>query len=139
MTAFIVERSFGGVTNGKPEDKLGIRGSNSAEIFTVCGVDGFFTVSLIPVFVWIYCAVLTLIRGNKLCWTLCRSVVSLLLDIGTFELEAAVNKLLADGSFCCFIGYRGHQGSVAMWRFCTTFCINCGHTTVTCPKTCGCA
>jgi len=29
MTAFIVERSFGGVTNGVPEDKLGIRGSNS--------------------------------------------------------------------------------------------------------------
>jgi len=29
MTAFIVERAFGGVTNGSPEDKLGIRGSNS--------------------------------------------------------------------------------------------------------------
>ena len=29
VTAFIVERAFGGVTNGKPEDKLGIRGSNS--------------------------------------------------------------------------------------------------------------
>lgn len=29
ITAFIVERSFGGITNGKPEDKLGIRGSNS--------------------------------------------------------------------------------------------------------------
>lgn len=29
ITAFIVERDFGGVTNGKPEDKLGIRGSNS--------------------------------------------------------------------------------------------------------------
>ena len=29
MTAFIVERKFGGVTSGKPEDKLGIRGSNS--------------------------------------------------------------------------------------------------------------
>lgn len=29
MTAFIVERDFGGITNGKPEDKLGIRGSNS--------------------------------------------------------------------------------------------------------------
>lgn len=29
ITAFIVERAFGGVTNGKPEDKLGIRGSNS--------------------------------------------------------------------------------------------------------------
>lgn len=29
ITAFIVERDFGGVTSGKPEDKLGIRGSNS--------------------------------------------------------------------------------------------------------------
>lgn len=29
ITAFIVERAFGGVTSGKPEDKLGIRGSNS--------------------------------------------------------------------------------------------------------------
>lgn len=29
MTAFIVERNFGGVTSGQPEDKLGIRGSNS--------------------------------------------------------------------------------------------------------------
>ncbi|KAI2659148.1 Complex I assembly factor ACAD9, mitochondrial [Labeo rohita] len=28
ITAFIVERAFGGVTSGKPEDKLGIRGSN---------------------------------------------------------------------------------------------------------------
>ncbi|XP_059143103.1 complex I assembly factor ACAD9, mitochondrial-like [Physella acuta] len=33
VTAFIVERSFGGVTNGKPEDKLGIRGSNTCEVF----------------------------------------------------------------------------------------------------------
>jgi len=32
MTAFAVERSFGGVTNGKPEDKLGIRGSNTCEV-----------------------------------------------------------------------------------------------------------
>ena len=29
ITAFIVERDFGGITNGKPEDKMGIRGSNS--------------------------------------------------------------------------------------------------------------
>lgn len=29
ITAFIVERAFGGITSGKPEDKLGIRGSNS--------------------------------------------------------------------------------------------------------------
>ncbi|KAF7485351.1 Hypothetical predicted protein [Marmota monax] len=32
MTAFIVERDFGGVTNGKPEDQLGIRGSNTCEV-----------------------------------------------------------------------------------------------------------
>ncbi|XP_067931544.1 complex I assembly factor ACAD9, mitochondrial-like isoform X2 [Watersipora subatra] len=32
VTAFIVERSFGGVTNGPPEDKLGIRGSNTCEL-----------------------------------------------------------------------------------------------------------
>ncbi|KAJ8302027.1 hypothetical protein KUTeg_021014 [Tegillarca granosa] len=32
VTAFIVERAFGGVTNGKPEDKLGIRGSNTCEV-----------------------------------------------------------------------------------------------------------
>ena len=36
ITAFIVERAFGGVTSGKPEDKLGIRGSNSE-----CFVDVF--------------------------------------------------------------------------------------------------
>jgi len=29
MTAFIVERAFGGVTSGIPEDKLGLCGSNS--------------------------------------------------------------------------------------------------------------
>lgn len=29
ISAFIVERAFGGVVSGKPEDKLGIRGSNS--------------------------------------------------------------------------------------------------------------
>ncbi|XP_019573119.1 complex I assembly factor ACAD9, mitochondrial isoform X2 [Rhinolophus sinicus] len=32
ITAFIVERDFGGVTNGKPEDKLGICGSNTCEV-----------------------------------------------------------------------------------------------------------
>ncbi|XP_029005899.1 complex I assembly factor ACAD9, mitochondrial [Betta splendens] len=32
ITAFIVERAFGGVTSGKPEDKLGIRGSNTSEL-----------------------------------------------------------------------------------------------------------
>lgn len=34
ITAFIVERNFGGITNGKPEDKLGIRGSNSKFYYT---------------------------------------------------------------------------------------------------------
>ncbi|CAK4714565.1 hypothetical protein LEN26_006799 [Aphanomyces euteiches] len=33
ITAFIVERSFGGLTNGPPEDKLGIRGSNTCQVF----------------------------------------------------------------------------------------------------------
>ncbi|XP_078001091.1 complex I assembly factor ACAD9, mitochondrial-like [Glandiceps talaboti] len=32
VTAFIVERAFGGVSSGKPEDKLGIRGSNTCEV-----------------------------------------------------------------------------------------------------------
>ncbi|XP_015262920.1 PREDICTED: acyl-CoA dehydrogenase family member 9, mitochondrial [Gekko japonicus] len=32
ITAFIVERTSGGITNGKPEDKLGIRGSNTCEV-----------------------------------------------------------------------------------------------------------
>ncbi|MBN3297765.1 complex I assembly factor ACAD9, mitochondrial [Amia ocellicauda] len=32
ITAFIVERAHGGVTSGKPEDKLGIRGSNTCEL-----------------------------------------------------------------------------------------------------------
>eukprot|EP00058_Branchiostoma_floridae_P025264 XP_002610754.1 hypothetical protein BRAFLDRAFT_126305 [Branchiostoma floridae] len=32
VTAFIVERSFGGITSGKPEDKLGIRGSNTCTV-----------------------------------------------------------------------------------------------------------
>lgn len=29
ITAFIVEKAFGGISSGKPEDKLGIRGSYS--------------------------------------------------------------------------------------------------------------
>lgn len=33
VTAFIVERSFGGVTNGPPEKKMGIKCSNTAELF----------------------------------------------------------------------------------------------------------
>lgn len=32
MSAFIVERNFGGVTSGPPEDKMGIRGSNTCEV-----------------------------------------------------------------------------------------------------------
>uniref|UniRef100_UPI0037E7A584 complex I assembly factor ACAD9, mitochondrial n=1 Tax=Semicossyphus pulcher TaxID=241346 RepID=UPI0037E7A584 len=32
ITAFIVERAFGGVTHGQLEDKLGIRGSNTCEV-----------------------------------------------------------------------------------------------------------
>lgn len=32
ITAFIVERAYGGITSGKPEDKLGIRGSNTCEV-----------------------------------------------------------------------------------------------------------
>ncbi|RHY36992.1 hypothetical protein DYB38_005258 [Aphanomyces astaci] len=33
VTAFIVERAFGGLTSGPPEDKLGIRGSNTCQVF----------------------------------------------------------------------------------------------------------
>ncbi|CAK1544331.1 unnamed protein product [Leptosia nina] len=33
VTAFIVERSFGGVTSGPPEHKMGIRCSNTAEVY----------------------------------------------------------------------------------------------------------
>uniref|UniRef100_A0A7N8Y600 Very long-chain specific acyl-CoA dehydrogenase, mitochondrial n=1 Tax=Mastacembelus armatus TaxID=205130 RepID=A0A7N8Y600_9TELE len=33
ITAFIVERSFGGVTNGPPEKKMGIKASNTAEVY----------------------------------------------------------------------------------------------------------
>uniref|UniRef100_UPI00358DF2AB complex I assembly factor ACAD9, mitochondrial-like n=1 Tax=Myxine glutinosa TaxID=7769 RepID=UPI00358DF2AB len=32
ITAFIVERAFGGITSGKPEDKMVIRGSNTCEV-----------------------------------------------------------------------------------------------------------
>lgn len=35
VTAFLVERNFGGVTNGKPEDKLGIRGSNTCQVYSI--------------------------------------------------------------------------------------------------------
>ncbi|XP_033102473.1 complex I assembly factor ACAD9, mitochondrial-like [Anneissia japonica] len=39
ISAFIVERKFGGITSGKPEDKLGIRGSNTCEVhFENCPV-----------------------------------------------------------------------------------------------------
>jgi len=49
VTAFIVERGFGGVTNGPPESKMGIKCSNTAEVFyedvkipieNVLGVEG---------------------------------------------------------------------------------------------------
>ncbi|KAL5005335.1 hypothetical protein ScPMuIL_018791 [Solemya velum] len=33
VTAFIVERSFGGVNNGPPEKKMGIKASNTTEVF----------------------------------------------------------------------------------------------------------
>lgn len=33
VTAFIVERSFGGVTNGPPENKMGIKCSNTTEVY----------------------------------------------------------------------------------------------------------
>lgn len=33
ITAFIVERGFGGVTNGPPEKKMGIKCSNTAEVY----------------------------------------------------------------------------------------------------------
>uniref|UniRef100_A0A914X7Y4 Very long-chain specific acyl-CoA dehydrogenase, mitochondrial n=1 Tax=Plectus sambesii TaxID=2011161 RepID=A0A914X7Y4_9BILA len=32
VSAFIVERAYGGVTNGPPEKKMGIKGSNTAEV-----------------------------------------------------------------------------------------------------------
>ena len=33
VTAFIVERGFGGVGSGPPEKKMGIKCSNTAEVF----------------------------------------------------------------------------------------------------------
>lgn len=33
VTAFIVERSFGGVSSGPPENKMGIKCSNTAEVY----------------------------------------------------------------------------------------------------------
>jgi len=33
MTAFIVERKFGGLTNGQPEKKMGIKASNTTEVY----------------------------------------------------------------------------------------------------------
>lgn len=33
MAAFIVERQFGGVSSGPPEKKMGIKASNTAEVF----------------------------------------------------------------------------------------------------------
>jgi very long chain acyl-CoA dehydrogenase len=33
MTAFIVERKFGGLSHGQPEKKMGIKASNTAEVY----------------------------------------------------------------------------------------------------------
>ncbi|XP_070419110.1 very long-chain specific acyl-CoA dehydrogenase, mitochondrial isoform X4 [Equus przewalskii] len=33
ITAFVVEKSFGGVTHGPPEEKMGIKASNTAEVY----------------------------------------------------------------------------------------------------------
>ncbi|XP_041926460.1 very long-chain specific acyl-CoA dehydrogenase, mitochondrial isoform X1 [Alosa sapidissima] len=33
ITAFVVERSFGGITHGPPEKKMGIKASNTAEVY----------------------------------------------------------------------------------------------------------
>jgi len=33
MTAFIVDKAFGGISTGKPESKLGIKGSNTVQVF----------------------------------------------------------------------------------------------------------
>ena len=33
MTAFVVERGFGGVSSGPPEKKMGIKASNTAEVY----------------------------------------------------------------------------------------------------------
>ena len=38
VTAFIVERSFGGVTSGPPEKKMGIKCSNTAEVYILYGL-----------------------------------------------------------------------------------------------------
>lgn len=33
MTAFIVERAFGGLSSGPPENKMGIKCSNTTEVY----------------------------------------------------------------------------------------------------------
>ena len=33
VTAFMVERQFGGVSHGPPEKKMGIKASNTAEVY----------------------------------------------------------------------------------------------------------
>ncbi len=33
ISAFVVERSFGGVSSGLPEKKMGIKASNTAEVY----------------------------------------------------------------------------------------------------------
>lgn len=47
ISAFIVERAFGGVTSGKPEDKLGIRGSNSKLVINLDSMVGLISVEII--------------------------------------------------------------------------------------------
>lgn len=47
VTAFIVEKAFGGVVSGKPEDKLGIRGSNSKAVASgAAGGAGLYSVAV---------------------------------------------------------------------------------------------
>lgn len=60
VTAFIVERDFGGVTSGKPEDKLGIRGSNTCEVgYCYIPVDNIFELFLLWSY-YVLCIVLYL-------------------------------------------------------------------------------
>lgn len=47
ISAFIVERAFGGITSGKPEDKLGIRGSNSKLAINLDSMVGVVSVEVI--------------------------------------------------------------------------------------------
>ena len=74
VTAFVVERSFGGVTNGPPEKKMGIKCSNTAEVYydnvhvpveNVLGEVGQgFKVNLIKVFPCQSCSCRNVIQGG---------------------------------------------------------------------------